>query len=281
MKSTSATKKRRLLLWGALGIALAAAVTLLVMAKGKEEDSAKHYYVRILNERGQPVPTARCSVHKDTKTWEWDRKSSVLLLPTGQKHSVIVHARGYRIRRVAGIDRDGSIELERGIPVAFDIEGNAELPAGERVVLLQIRPVFQRDPNENPAVRAAFDDLVKLLDVRSPDLGKHLELPREGWGYPVTIDAAKKGVLFPDPGEYTVHWGLLDKSAGTWFTLDDEAQVSFEVAETVDPQRVILTIDKEAMQATRRGLRRRIEEIEQREADDAQRRADGALPSAE
>ena len=302
MSPDTTSKNRRVLLWGVLGVALAAATGLLAVAVGRGGEGPSRYYIRILNERGQPVPTAECRVHRSATFNEWDRKSSVLLLSGGQTHSVIVRAQGYRITRVRGIDRDRNIVLKRGLPVVFRARGDATLPAGERVVLLRIQPVFQQDPEEDAGIRTEFDDIVKLLDVRTPKAEKHLHLPHEGWGFPVTLDVAAKGVLFPDPGKYVVHWGILDKKAGTWFSLGEAAVVHgsnmdekaetesslvedgylpFEVVESREPQVVTLEINKDAMQGTRRGLRRRIELIERREADDARRRAEGALPSSE
>jgi hypothetical protein len=178
----------------------------------------------IVDPDGRPLPAAICYVMRRPGSApvgeRWDPEAAALFLPLGgSPHSVLVTAPGRALRRVDGLTSDRSVALEPGLGVRFALNGApAALEHPQVRFLLRIRPTAEL-VEEVGGLDAA--DLVDLMTHRGAANSGPRGLPRGEFGYAVSRTQAEAGIVVPAPGRYHVHWGLMDLSVGTWFSLGD------------------------------------------------------------
>ena len=223
------------------------------------KDTRRH--VRVLGPADQPVPGAEAFVLSNTgeapAESSWHPEVGVLELPApGQDFAVRLTAPGFRVQELPAVRGGQTIRMERGYVARILLRGAGEgdLPEGVRI-LLRLRP--------EATSRKDLDDqaLVDLMDnLGGPGSGPQ-RIPRGEFGYPVSLEQARAGVLLPLPGVYHVHWGLMDVGAGTWFSLQERCGRRLEIADQTEAQRFALEMTAEDIQETLAGLEAGVEVV--------------------
>ena len=253
--------RRRLLLWGGLGVLLVGSVAFLVVGlvrrgaappppASPSVDTHRPIVVRVVDASGAPARGARAFVAAapgalPEAAGRWDPETATLTLPwTGRPHAVAVQARGHRLLEVADVRGDRTLSLEPGIVARFFVEPETPRPEPPRGVYLQVNPVPPPDREVSPEER---DSVVDLMDLLVPRAEGGPDFPRAGFGFLVSEAEGRAGLLLPMPGRYRVRWGLLDAKAGSWYALRDGAESSFDVVAATEPQTFSLSIDPQAL----------------------------------
>jgi len=231
--------------------------------------------VRIVDARGRPVPSAAVfllAASNDAPadaSWSPDSGTLTLTVPPGgaaAPRALRVTARGYRTQEIAGIVAHRTVVLERGLQMRILLRGvpRDQAPGKETPqdgipdhirILLRVRPAGA-DPDT-----AGASEVIGLMDnLGKPGSGPR-DIPRGGFGYPVSLTQAHAGVLVPEPGIYHVHWGLIDTQADTWFSLGARCGRRIDVRDIAQVQTFAFAMTPADLRETLAGLARGVEHV--------------------
>ena len=217
--------------------------------------------VRFVDAQGVAVPGAEVFVlsadGRPPPGMLWAPEKALLSLPASDSpRSLRVTARGFRTREVGGIVGSREIVLQRGVRVQVLLRDmpNSGLPETVRI-LLRIKPA---DADQD--LERARESIQLMDNLGDPDSGPK-DMPRRGFGYPVSRAQARAGILLPQPGSYYVHWGLIDTRQITWFSLGDPCGRRIEVRGDGEEQTFHLLVTLEDLQKTLDGLESGVAEV--------------------
>lgn len=261
-------------------------VTLLVLSGCGSEvtPQAEPIYLRIVDAEGEPAQWAQVLLRRAGQdvASKWDEAKATLILPReSAPHGVRITAEGHRLLYVNDIRGDQTITLRRGPRVQIALADHTAQMPEFRTLLLRIRPWFPGDPETDAGLSAKISLICDLMWlVQGQEQGSLPRLPTRHWGFGVAPVDAQNGFYVPVPGTYVAQWGLLDLDEGTWYTVEENASLRFEVKDQAEPQTFTMVVDEETLQATDLGLQQRIDAIHAAEAA-AKEKGENTSPDAD
>lgn len=262
---------KRVRIWALLALLLIASLVFLFAAMGRKQTAPpapEAMSFPIYDEAGVPVRHAETFIKRREGdltriTSRWDRNTATLRL-TGEDRgaTILVVARGYRIRRLVDVQKGEPIVLKIGLRVRLQVKGSAPPMNPPLVGLFRVRPTEETAKlarlDDNARIPIELPDLMSVLYRNRPDAP---QLPVEKFGFAVSEDDAASGIMLPLAGTYEVRWGMLDEGPRVWYTLDDAPQVLIDVPEDGEGKVFDIPIDRSTWARTRAGLQQRIQEL--------------------
>lgn len=262
---------KRVRIWGGLILLLGASVAFLLVAidrKGETPPPEPPLEFPVYDEAGVPVRTAEVFIKRregdvTSISGRYDRRTATLrLAPDDRGATILVIARGYRIRRLDDVQEGTPIVLKEGLRVRLQVEGDAPPVNPPLVGLFRVRPTEDTAKlarlDDNARIPIELPDLMSVLFKNRPDAA---QLPVEKFGFAVSEDDAASGIMLPVAGTYEVRWGMLDEGPRVWYTLDDAPKVLIDVPEDGEGKVFDIPITRSHWARTRAGLQQRIREL--------------------
>lgn len=219
-------------------------------------------HVRIVDTAGAAVPSVAVHVRAqpgaEDSPGTWDAERATLTLPPSARGwNLLLTAPGHVALPVEDVRADRDVVLPAGWHVKMHVLADVPLPESPVHVVLRLRPApsFEHPVLESGGLSRG--QLINLVTCATePDLALKTP-PREVFGLALSRAQAEAGVFLPLAGRYSVHWGLFDEKAGTWFGLSGGIEVG--VTERAAPQDFNLRITPKDLAATQKGLQEGIE----------------------
>lgn len=262
---------KRFQIWATLGLLLAGSIAFLLFAIADKTQAPKpidEMHFQVLDEAGVPIEHAETFVRRKqgevtTEGTRWKRSTATLTLEgTDRGATILVVARGYRIRRLENVQAGKPIVLREGLRVRLRVSGDAPPVNPPLVGLFRVRPTPETARLLHLDEHARIDiDLADLMSVLFQNRPEARKLPVEKFGFAVSEADAASGVMLPTAGTYEVRWGLFDEGPGTWYTLEDGPKLVIDVPEEGEGMIFDVPITRSTWARTREGLRQRIEEL--------------------
>ncbi len=264
-------KSKRFRIWAGLTVLLVGSVLFLLAGMDRTDTTAPPQppmRFPVYDEAGVPIRHAEMFIKRregDVSAVEsqWDPKSATLRLNHADRGAtILVVARGYRIRRLDDAQQGAPIILKEGLRVRLQVKGSAPPVNPPLVGLFRVRPTEATARlarlDDNARIPIELPDLMTVLFRNRPDAE---QLPVEKFGFAVSEDDAASGIMLPLAGTYEVRWGMLDEEKRVWYTLDDAPNVLIDVPEDGEGAVFDIAIDRSTWARTRAGLQQRIREL--------------------
>ncbi len=209
-------------------------------------DTGRH--VRVRGPEGNVLPGAaafllqRASDGPQDVTWH--ESVGVLVLPeSGKDYPVRVIAPGYRVQDLSAIRGGQTITLVPGLLAKVSLRGVPSDGLPEHVrFLLRVKPAGVDVKGLQP------QEIVELMDNRGGPGSGPEHIPRGDFGYPISREQARAGIVLPAPGRYHVHWGLIDTKARTWVRAQGQEGRELTIRDDPAAQPFFLDVTLEQLQ---------------------------------
>jgi hypothetical protein len=209
-------------------------------------DTGRH--VRVRGSDGSPAPGAAAFLMQRSSDGPqdvtWHESVGVLVLPeNGKDYPVRVIAPGYRVQDLPAVRGGQIITLVPGLLAQVSLRGVPSDGLPEHVrFLLRVKPAAVDVEGLQP------QEIVDLMDNRGGPGSGPEHIPRGDFGYPVSREQARAGIVLPAPGSYHVHWGLIDTKARTWVRARGQEGRKLAIKDDAAAQPFFLDVTLEQLQ---------------------------------